>query len=143
MALPLLFDLAEVRSKGRLEASRELPAESVQPLIEEDARLEGPVDVDLALAARGSDVAVSGRARGRWHLECWRCAGPAEQAFAAVLEAELVVRPEVKKVDLTDELRQALLLALPMRPLCRPDCEGLCGVCGGNKNLKPCGCVPR
>jgi uncharacterized protein len=34
-------------------------------------------------------------------------------------------------------------LALPMKPLCRDDCRGLCPVCGGNRNLVACACAQR
>jgi uncharacterized protein len=38
-------------------------------------------------------------------------------------------------------LRQALLLSLPMQPLCKPDCAGLCPICGQDLNQGPCDCV--
>jgi len=43
-------------------------------------------------------------------------------------------------VDLTEEIRQCLLLELPMKPLCRTDCKGLCPQCGHNRNEGPCSC---
>lgn len=43
-------------------------------------------------------------------------------------------------LDLTEVLRQDSMLALPMKPLCRPDCAGLCPTCGHNLNLGPCQC---
>lgn len=33
-------------------------------------------------------------------------------------------------------------LGIPMKPLCREDCKGLCGTCGGDLNEGPCGCSP-
>ncbi len=45
-------------------------------------------------------------------------------------------------LDVTEVVRQHLLLALPMVPVCRPDCQGLCPRCGANRNQGPCGC-PR
>lgn len=44
-------------------------------------------------------------------------------------------------LDLTEVVRQGLLLAIPMRPLCRPDCKGLCPICGQNWNEGPCTCA--
>lgn len=44
------------------------------------------------------------------------------------------------EVDLSPHLREAALLALPTRPLCREDCEGLCPRCGANLNAGRCGC---
>jgi uncharacterized protein len=46
-------------------------------------------------------------------------------------------------IDLTAELRDELLLALPPSPLCREECAGLCPVCGGNRNATPCECAER
>jgi uncharacterized protein len=37
-------------------------------------------------------------------------------------------------------LREQVLLSLPVRTLCKPDCKGLCSHCGANRNLQPCSC---
>ena len=44
-------------------------------------------------------------------------------------------------LDLTEALREQILLALPMQPLCRADCQGLCVQCGKNLNEGTCDCV--
>lgn len=44
-------------------------------------------------------------------------------------------------VDLTEAVRQHLLLAIPMHTVCREDCRGLCPTCGTNLNVGQCGCV--
>ena len=46
-------------------------------------------------------------------------------------------------LDLADAIRQYALLAIPMKPLCREDCAGLCPSCGQNLNQRPCGCPPQ
>lgn len=46
-------------------------------------------------------------------------------------------------LDLAEALRQYTLLALPMKPVCRQDCRGLCPGCGANLNLGPCQCDAR
>ena len=46
-------------------------------------------------------------------------------------------------LDLTEAIRQNALLTIPMKPLCREDCAGLCPNCGHNLNHGPCGCLPR
>ncbi len=45
-------------------------------------------------------------------------------------------------LDLTEAIRQYTLLAIPMKPLCRQDCAGLCPACGTNLNLAHCDCPP-
>ena len=44
------------------------------------------------------------------------------------------------EVDLAPLLREAMILALPTRPLCSEDCQGLCPHCGGNRNQGACSC---
>jgi uncharacterized protein len=44
-------------------------------------------------------------------------------------------------LDLGEAIRQNMLAALPIAPLCRDDCAGLCPVCGVNRNTDPCACV--
>jgi uncharacterized protein len=44
------------------------------------------------------------------------------------------------EIDLGQMMREQFYLALPMKPLCRPDCKGLCPVCGKNRNRETCSC---
>ena len=43
-------------------------------------------------------------------------------------------------VDLTEEVREAMILTFPGYPICRESCKGLCPKCGKNLNDGPCGC---
>lgn len=43
-------------------------------------------------------------------------------------------------LDLEEAVRQAAVLEEPMAPLCRPDCRGLCPLCGADRNGSPCTC---
>ena len=45
------------------------------------------------------------------------------------------------QVDITESVREALLLALPFKKICRPDCKGLCSTCGTNLNHDQCSCT--
>jgi uncharacterized protein len=49
---------------------------------------------------------------------------------------------EDDQIDLSDLLREQFYLALPMKPLCRDDCRGLCPQCGVNRNTGTCDCGP-
>jgi uncharacterized protein len=50
---------------------------------------------------------------------------------------------EGEEIDLAALLREQFYLALPMKPLCRPDCRGLCPQCGTNLNVDTCQCRPQ
>ncbi len=95
-------------------------------------------------------VALSGEAAVE--AECGRCLRPVRLSVPFALRQEyrevepgfedewLAYRQDV--IGLDDLVTEAVLLALPVRPLCRPDCRGLCPTCGEDLNDGPCGCAP-
>ena len=82
-------------------------------------------------------------------LECVRCLEPFTQRldtdFSEVYaykdqdftDSGLIV-PDDGNVDLAPVVREYLMLEYPIKPLCKPDCQGLCTVCGENLNLSTC-----
>lgn len=82
-------------------------------------------------------------------LECVRCLTDFQQmlkidftelyAFSQryVTDSGLLM-PETGIIDLAPVLREYLLLEIPISPLCRPDCKGLCPICGNNLNESTC-----
>jgi len=46
-------------------------------------------------------------------------------------------------IDLTGPIREDIIIGLPIRPICKPDCKGLCSQCGQNLNVKACACKVR
>jgi uncharacterized protein len=54
----------------------------------------------------------------------------------SITDAGLLV-PENGKIDLEPILREEMLLSVPINPLCRIDCKGLCSICGENLNTNP------
>lgn len=56
---------------------------------------------------------------------------------------ELVRTYEGDEIDLGDVIEEGLILALPMKPLCSPNCKGLCPVCGCDLNYHHCSCDPH
>jgi uncharacterized protein len=86
----------------------------------------------------------------KMELECVRCLEPYLQAVSfsftdlyafdkrSVSESDLLV-PEEGQIDLTPLLREYALLEIPIQPVCRAECKGLCPVCGENLNRVDCG----
>ena len=85
-------------------------------------------------------------------LECDRCLSPVEmpvtEDFSHVIvtetaseqnDAEYLLAPDAM-LDLAEVAMTDLRLSMPTKILCRPDCKGLCPVCGQNRNLSECGC---
>jgi uncharacterized protein len=113
----------------------------------------------------GDRLLVKGKVSGEVELQCSRCLAPVVTPLEASFEEEFVegAEPQVEvqdndaeedsaeeartvtyyageEIDLTDVLRDAILLELPMKPLCTEDCQGLCPTCGKNLNEGACQC---
>jgi uncharacterized protein len=65
----------------------------------------------------------------------------ATEVLGADDEADVIlIKPGEPVVEMDDLIRQALLLSLPLKPLCSTECKGLCPNCGVNLNEETCGC---
>jgi DUF177 domain-containing protein len=112
-----------------------------------DVPEDAPIEGDLVLESVTDGIYVSGSLEGRFQMRCARCLKPFERAFDVEM-TELVARelgPEddyALAEDLTLDpepmVRDAVGLEMPFAPLCRPDCRGLCEICGGDRNLGEC-----
>ena len=60
----------------------------------------------------------------------------------SVTESELIL-PEDAHIELGELIREFALLEIPISPICKPDCQGLCIECGQNLNEKDCGHRPE
>jgi uncharacterized protein len=115
------------------------------------------VDADLEVVDGG--VVVTGTVTSTWSGECRRCLRPVSAPLVASVREVFERAPRVRDadaaeadeaetypfsgdtVDLVPLIRDALLLELPLAPLCRPDCAGLCPICGADRTEQPCDCV--
>ena len=107
-------------------------------------------------------VLVKGELRAEVGLNCSRCLSPFHYPVTLKIEEEYLPTIDIASgvplssseepgsfiidehhvIDLTEAVRQYSLLAIPIKPLCREDCAGLCRRCGQNLNQGPCGCPP-
>ena len=108
-----------------------------------------PVAIDLLLERVPEGIVVRGTLQAAWTSACSRCLEPVngeisvhvDELFETVpLEGE-TYKLDDDVIDLEPMVRDALLLELPLAPLCNADCAGLCANCGANRNLAPCECV--
>ncbi len=121
-----------------------------------DDRFRGTVDVEVRLDKTERLIELQGKIRTTAALTCDRCAEDLlkkietsyrmvyllhEKDAGSFAEDEVVVLPsEYTVVDITEDVRQYLLLTMPFKVLCTDDCKGLCPVCGVNKNVTGCSC---
>ncbi len=150
-----------------LRLNHAFPADSME--YTPDVRQVGPLAVmgeaDLILEHRGhketvEDIRLRATYEGEFELLCARCLDPIEERLSG--DFDLIFRPESVDGDgkeraiseeeteigyyeksgllLEDVVREQVLLSLPPRTLCGPDCKGLCQRCGQNLNQAKCHC---
>jgi uncharacterized protein len=139
---PLVLDTRELgRRPGSMRpVQRSVPAPPGFALDIIGVPEGSPVELDLRLEAVMEGVLVSGYARARIAGECARCLEPVSSEVEAEI-CELYAYPghesdddigrlEGDFINFEPQLRDAIVLALPLRPVCAEDCAGLCATCG-------------
>jgi len=153
---PFVIDTRELGrrpgSMRRIQRTVPAPADLGVELI--GVPVGAPLELDLRLEAVVEGVLVSGTVSGQVTGECGRCLSPIGDEVELDLQ-ELFAYPdsatdettsqdeagriESDLIDLEPTVRDTVVLGLPLSPLCRDDCQGLCATCGGRWEDLPAG----
>jgi uncharacterized protein len=151
---PIEFDLALPPGQVDLgDEAKQLGNLATSGLAEVLHEHRGPKDIV-------ADIRLRGKFAGKFEVPCARCVEPVEIPLES--DFDLIFRPVVADTEATersitapeteigyyqrdsllleDVLREQVLLSLPVRTLCKPDCKGLCPRCGQNRNSQDCSC---
>ncbi len=148
-----------------LRAFEEFPAKAI---IQADTGALGPfadsvvsvesIKIELAIQQSADEFFCQGQVMAQVTVECARCLVPFGQELSGPTNFVACSEEDAAKyrggdneeyvpfsgnsltVSLVEPVRQALMLALPMMPLCAESCRGLCSSCGTNLNEKSCDC---
>lgn len=159
------LDLSEILNRVGMHYTYEVDE---PPIVDEDLECVSPITGKIVFANTGSVLLIDGNAQTTVVLPCGRCLAyyrepvclPISEQFE--LEAKPAGRggrqthvvieedesPLAGKLfdgplfDLTEMLRQGIMLALPSQPLHDEACKGLCPQCGNDLNSGPCDCRP-
>jgi uncharacterized protein len=112
-----------------------------------DVREDEPIEGALTLESVLDGIFVHGSISGRFTMRCARCLKEFERHFDLTVQEVFAREPGPEddyaigrdlSVDPEPMVRDAVVLEMPFSPLCKPDCLGLCPVCGGDRNLGEC-----
>lgn len=125
----------------------------------------GPLEVLGELTRTGQSILFRGKVRGKIRLQCGRCLEPFLKTLEIPVNSEWRLIPSPSKpsakegtvqiedletglvkegvLDLAERILEEVILTIPIQPLCRETCLGLCPICGENRNLNPCNCKPK
>lgn len=113
----------------------------------------GPVEAQGEIVNSNGFFKVQGKTRGKLSAECVSCLenfelqieGTLDEVYARQEDLSSDLDPEVNGfegdlIDIGPEVLKSLLIELPMRLVCSPECRGLCHSCGSNLNVQQCNC---
>ncbi len=152
----LKVDLGRVAREGSVLVEGRLPADA--PLWEKSGLTWGDAaDVSIRVSWAGSgEIVGRGRVKGTLQWECRRCLEPVSTEvdeeltlvfFEGGSEADsadagaFAYDPRVGDLDLSEAVREELVLAVNPYVVCDPECPGLCPRCGTSLKDGPCGCT--
>ena len=129
--------VSEIRAAGRMERIEELPS-SLLGSPPKFVAFHHPLKAVVQATFTEPDILVSGKISTTLVLTCARCL----EDFERQLEADFyqLFNSTLDVLDMTNEIRDSVLLDLPVRAICKEDCQGICPGCGENKNISSCAC---
>ncbi len=120
-----------------------------------------PIHFDARAHKVKEKVLITGRISAQIKMNCARCLQPHEECLEDTFEVIYLPQPDIQEreeeieleetdldvsyytensIALYEVLREQLLLLIPLKPLCKPNCAGLCPSCGKNLNKGTCHC---
>ena len=158
----MIYNVAQLM-KAPIGTSLEYDIHEDEIQLDEDIQVIGPLLGHVRFRRTNQGLLVDGWVDLTLELSCNRCLKEFEQPMHVTFEEQFYPTVDVVSglplppfdeeeifpidehhlVDLTEAVRQNVLLALPMVTLCREDCLGLCPQCGHDLNLGPCECKPE
>jgi uncharacterized protein len=149
-------DVLKIRISGLSTGTHEYHFQSSPADLGLDGKFTKPVAVDVTLDKTSSEVFLQTQIRTVGSFECDRCVTDFEQEVSTEYRMVYLYReadsgrypPEeirtishdMVSLDLTEDVRESILLAVPLKLLCKPDCRGLCPRCGTDWNIRACNC---
>jgi uncharacterized protein len=150
VARPLVVNALELlrRPGSRKEIALDVATADVDLEHEERLVPESSIAVHLECSSTNDGIVVDGSLNVRFRGVCRRCLRPVDGERSIEvheLYQESRTDPdsfpiENDQIDLRSMVRESVLLDVPESPLCRPDCPGLCPVCGADRATENCTC---
>lgn len=126
-----------------------------------ECRFLSPLQLDFTVAWEFDHIRVHGRVETTVCFNCSRCLAeydtrlfteftifysktsgvPLEEEVALAEEDLVSVSYEGDTIDFTNEVEEQVLMEIPLKPLCREECKGLCSTCGADLNTGECECA--
>ncbi|MCM8757875.1 MAG: DUF177 domain-containing protein, partial [Candidatus Omnitrophica bacterium] len=99
-----------------------------------------PLDIKAFVVKIKNAVSVDVEVKSKFHTYCSRCLKDLEIDLHKQLKFNYMLEKNQEFLNIDEDIREALILDYPVKPLCKPQCLGLCLRCGKDLNEGPCNC---
>jgi len=114
---------------------------SVLDLETDTVKFSEPIKIRAEVSRITNAVTVELNLDGSIRLSCSRCLREFNVALKKILRLNYQVNKSEPIIDLNQDIKEEIILDYPIKPLCNPDCKGLCPKCGKNLNEGGCSCA--
>ena len=128
----------QIRPEG-LHLEEEISAANLD-VDTQEAKLAGALRVSADATRVNEVVRVALHLQGALTFVCCRCLEEYQTVIDRTVEHNFPVERSQHTLDITQDIRDDLILEYPFKPLCRADCKGICARCGSNLNRGACRC---
>lgn len=135
----LKFKTTDIIRMGGLQCSCQLRPGYIADILSAPNRITQAA-VELSFSVTDKEILVKGKVTGTREVQCARCLKLSAQPFAEDFFETYSNKSEI--IDIMLLVRQTLALTEEIRFLCKPDCRGICPMCGQDLNVAPCNCQP-
>jgi len=130
--------LHDIREDG-LNIDKTVQASDIE-LVDEDFKCLAPLRIKANIQRADEAIIANVEVEGSFEIECARCLEPAVRKRKNSFVLYFDVTPKTEFIELGEDIRQEIVLALTSVELCKNDCKGICPSCGANLNNEKCKC---
>jgi len=139
---------ALLRNPGMRCADRRSGSLGTLSVVGSEVTADSEATVEVSFESVPGAVVVTAVVSASWQGECRRCLAMAVGTVRSQVRELFERQPDPDEtyplsgdqLDLEPLARDAVLLELPLAPLCQEGCRGLCAICGADRNCDPCQC---
>ncbi|NTW72001.1 MAG: DUF177 domain-containing protein [Eubacteriaceae bacterium] len=127
--------------RSRMEFSKMIPREEIS---DEYLTVVSPVKAEGSISVVDEEILISFKVGVKVRLNCSRCLEVYDMDLDIDIKEAIDLNDNQnnsnENIDLTELIRDNILINLPIQTICSEDCKGLCNICGDNKNINECNC---
>lgn len=134
-------EVAKIHQNG-LTVTEDIPAADWD-MDSDDIKFFGNIHLECEFHRLDREISVTGKVEIQKKIICSRCLQEVEQKQTKRLKLFLNLTELGEFLDLDSDIREKIILAMPLRVLCKDDCKGICADCGADLNTDRCKCCKK